>query len=265
VTNQAIACFTFDNMGEAADVGAGLVAGVQHQAIHPSLERGFPNLFALLARHGIRATFFIEGWNGDHHPEAVGEIIRRGHELGMHGWVHEAWGGLDPEREAQLARRATEALARAAGVRPRGFRAPGGARSAHTEAILARLGYAYDASLGDGMRPQVLPSGLAQVPFVWQGVDGFYYLREQPVDPAVVRDGWLRTLARVAETGGLFLTICHAFITGVDDARLAALDAIMAAAVSDKRVVICTAGEIAAKLLGAAAVVPEPEADGREP
>ena len=250
MTNRAIACFTFDNMGEAADVGAGLVEGVQREGTHPSLARGYPNLFALLARHGIRATFFVEGWNGERHPDAVGEIVRRGHELGMHGWVHEAWSGLDPQREAQLARRATETLERAAGVRPCGFRAPGGARSAHTAAILAQLGYAYDASLGDGMRPQLLPSGLAQVPFVWQGVDGFYYLREQPVDPAVVRDGWLRALARVAETGGLFLTICHAFISGVDAVRLAALDAVMAAAVADARLVIRTAGEVAADLLG---------------
>ena len=114
----------------------------------------------------------------------------------------------------------------------------------------AALGYVYDASLGDGMRPRLLPSGLVQVPFVWQGVDGFYYLRDQPVDPAEVRDQWLRTLDRVAETGGLFLTICHAFITGVDAARLAALDAVMAAAVADRRVVICTVGEVAADRRG---------------
>jgi peptidoglycan-N-acetylglucosamine deacetylase len=247
----AIACFTFDNMGEAADIGAGRLDGVQRDRLHPSLAHGYPNLYALLDRHGIRATFFVEGWNGEQHPDAVREIVRREHELGMHGWVHEAWSGLDAEREARLARRATAALERAAGVRPRGFRAPGGARSAQTEAILAENGYVYDASLGDGMRPQVLESGLAQVPFVWQGVDGFYYLRDQPIDPAVVRDGWLRALARVAESGGLFLTICHAFITGIDAARLAALDAVMAAAVADDRAQIRTVGEVAEDLLAA--------------
>lgn len=248
---RAVACFTFDNMGEAADVGAGLVEGVQPDGLHASLERGYPNLYALLERHGIRATFFIEGWNGEHHPDAVAEIVRRGHELGMHGWAHEVWATLDEEREAELAARATEVLHRAAGVLPRGFRAPGGARSAHTETILSRLGYAYDASLGDGMRPRMLPSGLAQVPFVWQGVDGFYSLRDQPVAPAAVRDGWLRALDRTAEEGGFFVTICHAFITGVDAARLAALDAVMAAAVADPRIVICTVAQVAAGLRGA--------------
>jgi hypothetical protein len=63
-----------------------------------------------------------------------------------------------------------------------------------------------------------------------------------------VRDRWLARLAEIAERGGLFLVVCHAFITGVDDERLAALDAVMAAAVGDERVMIRTAGEIARDL-----------------
>ena len=221
---RALACFTFDNMGEAADVGAGLRTGPRDDGADPSLALGYPRLFDLLERCNVRATFFVEGWNGEHHPDAVAEIVRRGHELGMHGWVHETWHQLDPDEELVLATRATAALERAAGVRPRGFRAPGGACTAATASLLRRLGYAYDASLGDGMRPRLLPAGLAQIPFVWPGVDGFHYLRPEAASPDDVRDLWLRTLADVAATGGLFVTICHAFITGVDGARLAALE-----------------------------------------
>jgi peptidoglycan/xylan/chitin deacetylase (PgdA/CDA1 family) len=235
-------------MAEAADVGSGLLPGPRPGA-DPSLEQGFPNLFTLLGRYGIRATFFVEGWNGDHHPDAVAEIVRRGHELGMHGFLHEPWSGLDASRERELARRATDALERASGVRPRGFRAPGGSRSPHSEMVLHELGYLYDASLGDGMRPRVLASGLAQVPFVWSGVDGFHYLRGEPADPMAVREAWLSALSRVAERGGLFLTIGHAFISGIDPARLSVLDAVMRAAVEDERVVVRTAGEVAGDLL----------------
>jgi peptidoglycan/xylan/chitin deacetylase (PgdA/CDA1 family) len=170
----------------------------------------------------------------------------------MHGWAHEPWHQLAAGDEAELAARATEALTRAAGVRPVGFRAPGGARTPHTEGVLRRLGYRYDASLGDGMRPQVLPSGLAQVPFVWPAVDGFHYLRPEPADPATVRDAWLGALEQVASRGGLFLVVCHAFITGVDDARLDALAAVMRAAVADARVSVRTAGELAEALLAEA-------------
>jgi peptidoglycan/xylan/chitin deacetylase (PgdA/CDA1 family) len=246
---DAFACFTFDNMAEAADVGAGVMSAPLTDPPHVSLALGFPRIHALLERHGIRATFFVEGWNGRYHSQAVAEIARRGHEVGMHGWVHEQWHQLAPDEEARLAREATLALAHAAGVRPRGFRAPGGQRSAETTEILRELGYQYDASLGDGMRPGLLAPDLAQVPFVWPGVDGYYYLRPQPTPPAVVLDGWLRTLDRVAAQGGLFLLICHAFITGIDDERLTVLDEVMRAAVSDPRIRITTAGEVAAGML----------------
>jgi peptidoglycan/xylan/chitin deacetylase (PgdA/CDA1 family) len=244
----AIACFTFDNMGEAAEIGAGALAGPRPPGTDPSIAVGYPRLFAMLERHRVRATFFVEGWNGEHHPDAVAEIVRRGHELGMHGWTHEEWSALAPEREAELATRATEALERATGVRPLGFRAPGGARTAATESILASLGYDYDASLGDGMRPARLAGGLAQVPFVWPGVDGFHYLRAEPAAPDAVRDAWLTALAKTGARGGLFVLVCHAFVTGIDEARLAALDAVIEAACTDARFAVRTAGEVAAAI-----------------
>ena len=248
MTAPAFACFTFDNMGEAAEVGAGLRDGPAAEP-DPSLTEGYPRVLDLLDRHGIRATFFVEGWNGVHHPDTVAELARRGHEVGMHGWTHEAWAALEPEAEVALAARATEALASAAGTRPLGFRAPGGTRTDATDAILAQLGYVYDASLGDGMRPARLPSGLAQVPFVWPCVDGFHYLRPEPTVPARVRDEWLRALERTAAGGGLFLVIAHAFISGLDADRLAALDAVMAAARADPRITIATAGDVARHVL----------------
>jgi len=131
-------------------------------------------------------------------------------------------------------------------VRPRGFRAPGGHRSESTDAILADLGYRYDASLGDGMRPQILPSGLAQVPFRWAAVDGFHYLASDPPQPPErVRALWLEALRRTVDRGGVFVTVCHAFVTGIDEHRLAALEAVVEAAVSDEKVRVCTVGEVA--------------------
>ncbi|HTF36449.1 MAG TPA: polysaccharide deacetylase family protein [Myxococcota bacterium] len=251
---HAIACFTFDNMGEAAELGAGALPVPQPRALHPSLSRGYPRIFDLLERHAVRATFFVEGWNGLHHPDAVAEIVRRGHELGMHGFLHERWSSLSPGEQTQLSARATDALSQAAGVRPRGFRAPGGARTPQTEGILLALGYAYDASLGSGMRPERLAQGLAQVPFVWPCVDGFHYLREPPAKPEEVREAWLRALARTACEGGLFVTVCHAFVTGLEPARIEVLGDVMAAAAADPRVSVMQVGEVAQLLLADSAV-----------
>ena len=244
----ALACFTFDNMAEAAEIGAGTLAGARPPGTDRALTEGQPRLLDLLDRHGVRASFFPEGWNGMHHPAAVRAIVDRGHELGMHGWLHERWSELDPDTERDLAVRATSALADAAGVRPVGFRAPGGARTAHTESILRELGYAYDASLGDGMRRGRLPGGLPQVPFVWPGVDGFFWLRDAPVPPDEVGRQWLAALDRTAVRGGLFVLVCHAHITGTDADRVAVLGAVMARAVADPRIEVRTLGEVAAAM-----------------
>jgi peptidoglycan/xylan/chitin deacetylase (PgdA/CDA1 family) len=231
-------------MGEAADIGAGVLSGARPIGADPSLQVGYPALFGLLERYSVRGTFFIEGWNGEHHPEAVAEIVERGHELGMHGWLHERWSELSPAEERDLALRATEALHDASGARPRGFRAPGGSRGKDTERILCDLGYRYDASLGDGMNPSLLASDLAQVPFIWPGVDGFYYLRDEPFDPSTVRDRWKMALRKSVERRGLFVLICHAFLTGVDAARLAAFEEVLVTALGDENVDVCTAGQV---------------------
>jgi peptidoglycan/xylan/chitin deacetylase (PgdA/CDA1 family) len=224
----ARACFTFDNTdGEGA---------------------GYPEILALCADLGVTATCFLEGHNGEDNPSLVRDVVGGGHELGMHGWAHEEWRTLDPSTERDLASRATEALASAAGVSPAGFRAPGGARTDVTEQTLRDLGYRYDASLGDGSHPSRLEGGLPNVPFVWPAVDGYWYLRDQPEHPATVRDAWLAELDKAAADDGLFLLICHAFITGIDPARVDALRAVMEAALADGRVVLETVGEVAGAL-----------------
>ena len=215
------------------------------------LDDGTHRLLELLERRGVRTTCFVEGRFAEERPDDVRRIVERGHELGMHGWAHEQWHELDGEKERELAARATAALERAAGVRPQGFRAPAGTRSRETAAVLSALGYRYDASLGDGMRPAMLRPGLAQVPFVWGGVDGAHYLADPPAEAASVAEEWEGVLARVAEDGGLFLTVCHGFITGADQTRLDAFDRVVARAQAEGFDIV-TAGDIAGRVLSEA-------------
>src|SRR5829696_504432 len=153
---MAVACFTFDNLGEAADIADGSRPSEVDPHGHPSLTVGLPRVLDLLASHEVAATFFVEGWNGVHHPDAVRAIARAGHEVGMHGWLHEPWAELSPAEERRLAEEATSALGQAVGDAPVGFRAPGGATTAATPTILHDLGYHYDASLDPdgGHRPR---------------------------------------------------------------------------------------------------------------
>jgi peptidoglycan-N-acetylglucosamine deacetylase len=225
VHSRPVACFTVDH-----------------------LDGGTPRLLDVFEHRGMTTTVFAEGRHGEERPEQVADVVRRGHELGMHGWAHEQWDALDADEEEKLARRATEALSDAAGTAPQGFRAPGGARTERTADLLVSLGYRYDASLGDGMRPAVLQPGLAQVPFVWNGVDGAHYLADPPPPAAEVEREWSEALERVGEKGGLFLTICHGFITGAHDDRLAAFERVLGRA-QDAGFDLLTAGQVAEGVL----------------
>lgn len=247
---MALACFTFDNLGEAAEIGEGLRPDAVDPDGHPSLMTGLPKILELLGAHEVPASFFVEGWNGAHHPEDLRSIATAGHEVGMHGWLHEPWASLPLSEERHLAEQATGALAAALGESPVGFRAPGGATTPQTEQILAGLGYRYDASLDPdgGRRPRRLAAGMPCLPFVWPAVDGYWYLRPEPEAPELVRDGWLRVLEREAAEDGFFLLICHPFLTGIDEHRLAALAAVIERAVGDPRVEILTLREVAGRL-----------------
>ena len=58
----------------------------------------------------------------------------------------------------------------------------------------------------------------------------------------------MSALEKVADKEGLFLTICHGFITGADDERLAAFDRVVGRA-QDAGFDLLTAGQVAERVL----------------
>ena len=66
-----------------------------------------------LARHSVRATFFVVGRNAELYPELVKRMITEGHEVAIHGYTHTPPAQLSPEeedRELVKARNALEAV-----------------------------------------------------------------------------------------------------------------------------------------------------------
>ena len=48
------------------------------------------SVLAILARAGVKATFFLTGAEMSHEPECTKRIISAGHEIGNHSWSHQA-------------------------------------------------------------------------------------------------------------------------------------------------------------------------------
>ncbi|CAL9326448.1 polysaccharide deacetylase family protein [Streptomyces sp. SudanB52_2052] len=254
-TRRGTLCLTVDNLGMALAVGRRHTA--RPDADEPGLRRGVPAFLKLFAELRLRATFFVEGWNALHHPEVIERIASAGHEIGLHGWVHERWAeDLDDRAREQLLWDGTAAL-RLAGFPPVAFRAPGGYRGGRTLEVLSELGYRIDSSIdaGTGMpgtTPEImlLPGGLVGVPWTWDMIDFWQYeMRPDGAQkPGQVAEDWMGLLEAAAERGGLVTLIVHPFVTGVDVERMAALRRVLEHAIEHPRIDVLSAGQVAALL-----------------
>ena len=133
VSTMSTLCVSVDNLGSALEIGTGAAVRPNHD--EPGL-KALPRLLDMLDELGIVATFFVEGWNGLHHPDALQSITRRGHDVGLHGWVHAKWATLTDDQREVLLYDGTAAL-RHAGIDAKGFRAPGDYRGSRTAKALA--------------------------------------------------------------------------------------------------------------------------------
>ncbi|RYI98744.1 MAG: polysaccharide deacetylase, partial [Acetobacteraceae bacterium] len=109
--------------------------------------QGVPRIRALLARHGIRASFFYPAVAALLHPEEIRAVADEGNEIGIHSWIHEANTALPPGVERDLTFRATDVLEKLSGRRPVGIRTASWDFSTETLAIIQELGLLYDSSL----------------------------------------------------------------------------------------------------------------------
>jgi polysaccharide deacetylase family protein (PEP-CTERM system associated) len=125
------------------------------EAAGPALRRQTTALLELLDQLASRATFFVLGMAARAHPDLVGEITARGHEIGCHGDRHRPVHRQTPTEFAADLRDARDTIERLTGQSPVGYRAP--AFSITREAqwafqVLADEGFAYDSSQHDTPR-----------------------------------------------------------------------------------------------------------------
>ena len=222
---HATVSVTFDNLGEAADLERGLWSESEPLGRHFSVKRMLPRILSILDELGLRVTFFVEGLNAELYPEALLEIANSGHELGYHGWRHEYWPNLNPSQEARLLERGVHKMDEL-GVRPRGFRPPGGRLTSSSPKLLGDLGFTYcsPAGLGIGFRGNVVV-----LPFEWRLVDAYYYLprfgalREtatgssEPLSPASFQESLSSALQSAVRDGGHLTLLFHPFLEEQED------------------------------------------------
>jgi len=87
---------------------------------------GTPRLLRLLARHDVKATFFLVGEQVARRPELAREIVEQGHAVGLHGYEHHTLARMNNRQLHQDLLRAIHAVRSATQTRPVLYRPPRG-------------------------------------------------------------------------------------------------------------------------------------------
>lgn len=108
-----------------------------------------PRALDFLRERDLEITFFIVGQDAalEKNHEALAKISAAGHEIGNHSFKHEPWLHLYSKQEiVEEFAQTEEALQKACGAKPVGFRGPGYSLSDAVLQVLAERGYVYDCS-----------------------------------------------------------------------------------------------------------------------
>ena len=228
---------SFDCDHETAELGAGnstigrLAWGEFGRRV------GVPRILAILARHQVPATFFMPAVTALIDPDEPRRIVAGGHEIGMHGWIHENTSLLAPEDERSLMLRARDTLEKTAGVAPVGHRAAQWDLSPTTIAVVREMGLLYDSSLMADEDCYELhldgePSGVIEVPVEWLRDDAVYLMfarnpATRPwMPPENVLGIFIREFDAAYAEGGVFQLVLHPFVLGYRS-RIWILDALI--------------------------------------
>ncbi len=184
-----------------------------------------PRILELLARHGVPATFYVPAVAALIHPDEQRRVVAEGHEIGIHGWIHELNSVLPYAAERDLMLRSADALEKITKVRPVGLRTPSWDFSPNTLAIEKDMGLVYDSSLmADEDCYELLldgePTGVIELPVEWVRDDAVYFMMHRfqslrpHTPPADVLDIFRREFDMAYDQGGIFQLTMHPHIIG---------------------------------------------------
>ena len=204
---------------DGRDSPAGLASGEYGARV------AIPRILRLLAKYDAPATFFVPAVIAKLYPEEQRRVVGEGHEVGIHGWIHERCTDLEPQVERELTLRAAETLAGITGSQPVGMRTPSWDFSPHTLAIIQEMGLLYDSSLMADDEPYELleagkATGVVELPVEWIRDDYPYFAMDRfstirpHTPPESVLAIWKAEFDLALAEGGLFLLTMHPHVIG---------------------------------------------------
>lgn len=188
-------------------------------------EVGVPRILEGYRRHGLKQTFFVPAWCIEHYPQAVDAMVKDGHEVGFHGYIHEAPNALPRAEEQYWMQRSIAIIEKHTGKRPRGNRSPLYNYSINTTDLLVEEGFLYDSSLMGDDVPYILDNGkgeIVELPSSWALDDWPPYVHSidlnymfQIMSPDRAMETFMAEFEAMRTAGGgLWIGVWHPFVSG---------------------------------------------------
>ncbi len=192
-----------------------------------------PRLVEIFRHFGIRQTFFFPAWCMESYPEIVDCLLKAGHEIGHHGYIHENANQRPLDDQRYWLERSLEVFRKLTGSTPKGSRAPLYSFNKDSLELLIESGFAYDASLMGDDVPYLLrgKSGdLIELPSHWAMDDWPHYVHSMEFDykmpikaPDEAAKVFLAEFEAMWRHRGMLIAVWHPFVSG----RLARAEAIV--------------------------------------
>ena len=196
-----------------------------------------PRILEMLARHEVPTSFYVPAVSALLHPQDIDAYVAGGHEVAVHGWIHERNTQLPYEAELDLMGRAADTLEKLSGTRPIGIRTPSWDFSHSTLHVIKELGLVYDSSLMADDEPYELdadgtPTGIIEIPVEWVRDDAPYFMMDRfgglrpHLSPYEVERIWIDEFEAAYTAGSMFELTLHPHISG-HRSRLAMVDRLL--------------------------------------
>lgn len=184
-----------------------------------------PRILDLLRKYEVPASFYVPAVSALLHPRDIELYVSHGHEVAVHGWIHERNTSLSYEVELELTGRALEVLRSFAGVKPVGIRTPSWDFSNTTLKVIKDLEFTYDSSLMADDDPYELladgsPTGIIELPVDWVRDDAPYFMMDRfgglrpHISPRDVETIWKDEFLSAYNENRMFELTLHPHISG---------------------------------------------------